>query len=257
MQSDGNDSRLPLTRLQIVAARYVLDAADGMALVQTADTLLDAGFYSWHLGELATTPLRNLRDVGSLFESALKELNISLPSPEEAAPTLVRWHLGGLIEGRDSPEQALGCLCGELRDLLTWDRRLQSFQSERDLLYLWYRYDVLALTEEGFVSRADAEREVADLDIQVLERARSWMGQQGHRLLDPCWLTWNSGIVRKLAQAIAEEHAWDRLPILADALEEAGCINAELIEHCRAGEKHARCCWIIDLLLLENSAGSR
>ena len=41
----------------------------------------------------------------------------------------------------------------------------------------------------------------------------------------------------------------DRLPILADALEEAGCTNAEFLNHCRGGGIHARGCWALDLLL--------
>jgi hypothetical protein len=256
MKSHGNDPRLPLTRLQAVAARYVLDTADGEVLVQGADALLDAGFYSWHLGELATTPLRSLRDVGPLFESSLKELSISLPSPEEAAHTLFRWHLGGLIEGRYSPLQVLGHLREELSDLLQFDRRVRNLKIELDLIRLWYRYDVLVLVEEGLVSREDAEHEVAELDVQARERAWDWMCQNGRRLIDPNWLTWNDGIVRKLAQGIAEERAWDRLPILADALEEAGCLNSELLEHCRAGEKHTECCWLTDLLLLKDTARS-
>jgi hypothetical protein len=63
------------------------------------------------------------------------------------------------------------------------------------------------------------------------------------------WLAWNDGVTRKLAQAIYEERAFDRLPILADALEEAGCVNAELLNHCRQPAEHVRGCWAIDLLL--------
>jgi hypothetical protein len=54
--------------------------------------------------------------------------------------------------------------------------------------------------------------------------------------------------VTSLASSIYQEHAFDRLPILADALEEAGCNNAEILSHCRNGE-HARGCWAVDLLL--------
>jgi hypothetical protein len=65
----------------------------------------------------------------------------------------------------------------------------------------------------------------------------------------PSWLTWNNGAVPKLAGAIYDERGFDRMPILADALEEAGCDDADLLSHCRSGGEHVRGCWVVDLLL--------
>jgi hypothetical protein len=67
--------------------------------------------------------------------------------------------------------------------------------------------------------------------------------------LDPVWVQWNAGTVRKMAQAIYDERAFDRLPILADALEEAGCDNRDVLDHCRSTGEHVRGCWVVDLLL--------
>jgi hypothetical protein len=67
--------------------------------------------------------------------------------------------------------------------------------------------------------------------------------------LAPAVLTWDGRTVVRLAQAIYEERAYDRLPILADALEEAGCTDAELLAHCRQGDGHVRGCWALDLVL--------
>jgi len=64
--------------------------------------------------------------------------------------------------------------------------------------------------------------------------------------LEPAWQT---ATVHGLAQAIYEERGFDRLPILADALEEAGCTNADILAHCRGSGSHARGCWVVDLLL--------
>jgi hypothetical protein len=56
--------------------------------------------------------------------------------------------------------------------------------------------------------------------------------------------------VVKLAQVIYDDKAFDRMPVLADALEEAGCVNPDVLSHCRQqGAVHARGCWVIDLLL--------
>jgi hypothetical protein len=38
-------------------------------------------------------------------------------------------------------------------------------------------------------------------------------------------------------------------PILADALEDAGCTNQDMLEHCRQPGEHVRGCWVVDLLL--------
>ncbi len=64
--------------------------------------------------------------------------------------------------------------------------------------------------------------------------------------LDPRWLT---STVVDLAQAIYEERAFDRMPILADALMDAGCDNEEIINHCRSNGPHVRGCWVVDLIL--------
>ena len=60
---------------------------------------------------------------------------------------------------------------------------------------------------------------------------------------------WNDGTVHRVAQAIYDERAFERMPILADALEDAGCDNADILNHCRNGGEHVRGCWVIDLLL--------
>ena len=67
--------------------------------------------------------------------------------------------------------------------------------------------------------------------------------------LDPAWLAWNDGTVRRLAAAIYEERAFARLPVLGDALEEAGCRDEGVLTHCREPGPHVRGCWLVDLLL--------
>jgi carbon storage regulator CsrA len=73
-------------------------------------------------------------------------------------------------------------------------------------------------------------------------------------VLDPAWLTWNDGTVLRLAGAIAEQGNYDALPILADALEEAGCTDAAILDHCRSCHPDSRSSWVVNFIL---SASSR
>ncbi|WP_238603034.1 hypothetical protein [Fimbriiglobus ruber] len=63
---------------------------------------------------------------------------------------------------------------------------------------------------------------------------------------------WQTPTVLSLAQGIYTDRAFDRLPILADALEEASCDNPDLLNHCRSETVHTRGCWALDLLLGRN-----
>jgi len=60
---------------------------------------------------------------------------------------------------------------------------------------------------------------------------------------------WFTGNVTGLAETIYAERAFDRMPILADALEDAGCTNEEILTHCRGGGEHVRGCWVVDVIL--------
>ena len=72
-------------------------------------------------------------------------------------------------------------------------------------------------------------------------------------VLNPAWRT---PIVTALATAAYEDRVLpagtldpDRLAILADALEDAGCTDADILDHCRSGGPHVRGCWVVDLVL--------
>jgi hypothetical protein len=67
--------------------------------------------------------------------------------------------------------------------------------------------------------------------------------------VDPTWLSWNDSTVRKIAFSIYNDRAFERLPILADALADAGCNNDDILNHCREPGVHVRGCWVVDLLL--------
>lgn len=66
--------------------------------------------------------------------------------------------------------------------------------------------------------------------------------------VEQSWLKWNDHTVVRLAQGMYQDCSFDRLPILADALEDAGCTDRDILIHCRQGGNHAKGCWVIDLL---------
>jgi hypothetical protein len=60
---------------------------------------------------------------------------------------------------------------------------------------------------------------------------------------------WRTPTVLALAEGAYEERDFARLPVLADALEDAGCADGAVLGHCRAGGEHHRGCWVIDVVL--------
>lgn len=62
-------------------------------------------------------------------------------------------------------------------------------------------------------------------------------------------LLWRDGTVRRIAERIYQERRWEECGILADALEEAGLMDADMLGHLRGEGPHARGCWSLDLLL--------
>ncbi|MGL4550687.1 MAG: hypothetical protein ACRC33_05830, partial [Gemmataceae bacterium] len=69
------------------------------------------------------------------------------------------------------------------------------------------------------------------------------------RVIDPLWLSVNDGAAGRLARAAYDRRHFGLLPVLADALEEAGCADADLLTHLRSPGPHVRGCWALDLLL--------
>jgi hypothetical protein len=64
--------------------------------------------------------------------------------------------------------------------------------------------------------------------------------------VDPAWLT---PTVTALAREMYESRDFSPTPILADALQDAGCEDADVLDHCRSDGPHVRGCWVVDLVL--------
>jgi hypothetical protein len=87
--------------------------------------------------------------------------------------------------------------------------------------------------------RRRAERGIEDVDGHPL----------GEVTFNPEWLIWNGGTVRKMADGIKAFRTFEDLPILADALQEAGCVDDRILRHLRAKMTHDSRCWVLRILL--------
>lgn len=61
--------------------------------------------------------------------------------------------------------------------------------------------------------------------------------------------TWKTSDVIVLAKQMYEAREFSAMPILADALQDAGCDNTDILDHCRGPGPHVRGCWVVDLVL--------
>jgi hypothetical protein len=64
-----------------------------------------------------------------------------------------------------------------------------------------------------------------------------------------CDPRWRTADAVGLAAAAYDDRAFDRLPLLGDALMDAGCDSADIVAHCRSNGPHVRGCWVVDLVL--------
>jgi hypothetical protein len=62
-------------------------------------------------------------------------------------------------------------------------------------------------------------------------------------------LEWRTSTAVALAGQMYESRDFGAMPILADALQDAGCDNEEVLNHCRGPGPHVRGCWVVDLVL--------
>jgi hypothetical protein len=126
-----------------------------------------------------------------------------------------------------------------------------------DLIEGWVRTDwgetaflramPLEAAHRGFL----AARWVTYFDSQSLsETLRDIIGNPFRPItLNPAWLRWHDGLLVSMAQKMYDTRDFSDMPVLADALEEAGCDNPDILNHCRSGGEHVRGCWVLDLLL--------
>jgi hypothetical protein len=112
------------------------------------------------------------------------------------------------------------------------------------------RVTTRAVTATGGTATGTATRQrLAGLLRCIIRRCTT-------RAVDPDWLAWNGGTVRRLAESAYSERSLPegtldpaRLALVADGLEDAGCTDGELLRHLRGPGRHVRGCWALDFVL--------
>ncbi len=244
---------MSLAPLRVAAAAYVLDAISNEELRQVADEALTRGVYTWSLGELGTTTDPSQFVVRPLFERTLKELGIPLPSLHEAFERLVTSQCRALIEGVAFPSLAARTIweaTDHFEQSSEWKCITDAEKEQlKTLVGCHYRFE-----EMDWIIAADLEPEYAaslrpQIEQDFRQNADKWVEERNRGRIDRSWLAWNDGGVRKMAQTIHDDRRFSDLPLLADALDDAGCCDVEILEHCREQAAHVSNCWVVQLLL--------
>ncbi len=98
------------------------------------------------------------------------------------------------------------------------------------------------------VLRSIADAHAGASDVEDCHMIREVLGnslQAVHFIAE-----WRTSTVTAIAQQMYDSRDFSPMPILADALQDAGCDNADLLDHCRDAEQvHVRGCWVVDAVL--------
>ena len=220
-------------------ARHALGLASSSDILDGAHSALDGGIYSESLGEIVTAWGRNDFEMNALFGKALLELDVARPTAEHAVWELAASYFVPLAEGRCKPVEVCSRCYYDHNAIEYGYNPIHQFEDKitwgpiQDLVGFYYRYDYPGEEHES-------------IDEECLAFATGRSRKYWRSILDHAWLT---PTVQSIAAAIYEDRAFDRLPILADALEEAGCTDADVLLHCRVPAEHVRGCWVVDLVL--------
>jgi ATP-dependent Clp protease ATP-binding subunit ClpA len=183
-----------------------------------------------------------------------EHLLLGLLREREGVAAQILMNLGLKLEDvREEVHNLLRADCGTRTGVRTFPEGVQHLPAE-------FRHALEMLVAEIAQLNRDQESAVAEQDFEkaasLRDRAHNLkkkmafiQGWPGNYTIAPSWLSWRGGTVAKIAQVINADRHWEDLPILADALEEAGCTNQEILNHCRRPGDHSRSCWVIDLLL--------
>ena len=171
----------PKQDLRLAAARYALGELATAEIVRIADALLEEEVYSQAIGELATTPRLVMADAGPLFEDALRELKVEVPSREEAVWALLRHHIGRIAYQDVPPREGLQAVL-DVYNLAHAQSQPQTYVGESHgierLIGAYWEYNDLLVRPAGESLQPHPD-EIVALDDVVVRAATKWVGAHG------------------------------------------------------------------------------
>ena len=239
-------------KLRLTAAEFALDLASVDDLVVASHAALNDAVYADGLAVIATTKNLSQWEANQRFASALRELGHAFTSQDEALRHLRLSYFAPIAEGWETSSRRLR------QQYYSFHREVRLGRSPLSELDAWDDPSAQALMDHCYDREhllAEAEREMDplapgealfDWHHKAVQLCRDWCREYARLYLQPAW---RSPTVLALATGIHADRAFDRLPVLADALEEAGCDHADILAHCRQNSPHFEYCWVVDLLL--------
>ena len=107
--------------------------------------------------------------------------------------------------------------------------------------------NVVPATVVRCITASAVQARVAETSALMWALAQEILGSPFHKpVFEPTWLMCNHGAAKHIAEQIFASGNFADLPILADALEDAGCRDEELLRHCREERTHVPGCWALD-----------
>jgi hypothetical protein len=187
---------------------------------QVADQMTDPVFVAViEAGEKAADGLISQEEMWAAHERA-RELYATMPQPHEAA-----------------------------QDAANVARRFLYEQNETAEMVIWGAGSRAAHLAGGKEKKAVAARTEAEKAMRAL--IRRLINEVHGNPFRPVAFSpaWRTDAVMSLARQMYDTREFTAMPILADALEEAGCTTAAVLDHCRNADLHVRGCWALDLVL--------
>ncbi len=236
--------------------RLTIDSQAMYALMQESTTLMRTRWQGW-------VPVRRFRFSARreiLFRCAVCARLLDIVQAESARRTidLIRLRQFGQI-GRIAPaDNPPLAFLADLR-LTHPPRQATAWEALRALTYLdgYPPHDWLYLAAQApadFASPSDDLWQRARL-VEAERAAQADLLREfaGNPFATPTlpegWQSWQDGLILGMARRIDAEEDFAALPVLGDALEDAGCIDADILGHCRQAGPHLRGCWVLELLL--------
>src|SRR5262245_28849839 len=150
---------------------------------------------------------------------------------------------------RPAARKGLLAAVGRVEGWLDGGRALAPAERRRWIVAGHAAYNTALATVSALMAASGCSR-LGPAEAELCALVPAVFGSPFHAITVPDpWRAAADGAAVKVARGIYEDGAFDRLPILADALEEAGCTSQAILAHCRGSGPHVRGCWVVDLVL--------